>query len=274
MHVNTRCPIGHAATFICLCVLGLVAFPCFAQQPDPLPAVFQKKIQVTLQGATMDATLAALAKDNHINIVADGEPLLQKADINLDGTLREALDKVADLFDYNWTVSRAGVVLMTKRFKNPKERPQFNLPEMLGLTHDMITALTAIDYDRDPSHWQIRVKQMASTFTTEQLRALESGKTLRGSDLLPTQQGLLQNAVVSKAFAGALHLWEDLLPNLEAMPKSRLQARNRDNSNDGGTVTAPEYEYLYIFRRADGQLHALNFPKIEIGPTNGGLVTP
>jgi hypothetical protein len=243
-----------------------------AQQPAPLPPLFQQKIEVNLTGATMDAAFAAITQKTHLSIVADGAPARQKADVSLDGTVKGALDAVADAFDYTWTLTRSGVVVMAKRFKDPAERPQVNLPEMVGMTRDIIRALNIVDYDKDPSHWPVLVKEVAQSFTQQQLHVLDSGAKLHGSDLLPEQQRQLTRAILSKTFNSTLQMWEDLLPKLPPMPGSRIQARKTADAQAG--AKAHPYDYLYIFRRANEQLHVIELPRVNYETNAEKLVTP
>jgi len=272
MPVNSCLRAGNSALVVCATLLCLQYHPSLAQQPGRLADPFGRKIHVELTAAPMDSVFEALAKDTHVNIVADGEPLRRKADFKFDGSLRDALDKVGNTFDYTWTVSKGGVVLMTKQFTDPKERPQVNLPEMLEMTRNIIHALCSVDYDKDPANWMALVREMAQSFTPQQLGALELGKKLRGSDLLPQQQAEVQQASVANTFVSAFHLWDDLLPNLEGMPTSRLQARKLDEVRPD-SKTHP-YDYLYIYRRSNGQLHVSELTHIKAGFNAEILETP
>jgi hypothetical protein len=112
-----------------LLVYGLFSIPCHAQEAKDRPAFMDQKLQMTLTGVSMSEALEAVSKAAHISVVADGEPILKKADFKFDGTIHDAIDSMARAFDYSWTATRAGVVIMSKQFSEPSERPQVNLPE-------------------------------------------------------------------------------------------------------------------------------------------------
>jgi len=256
-----------------LLVYGLFSVPCRAQETKERPALPDQKLQMTLAGVSMSQTIEAVSKAAHISVAADGEPILKKADFKFDGTIHDAIDSIARAFDYSWTVTKAGVVIMSKQFSDTRERPQVSLPEMLEMTRNMISALTLVDYDRDSSQWQGMVKKVAETFTPEQLRVLNKDEKLHGSSLTAQQQDALRGAILTNTFASQLQVWEALLPNLENMQQSHLQSREADASNlPAGT--AKQRDYLYVYRGANGILSVLELQHIKYGSNNENLVTP
>ena len=272
MQTNIHCLNRVGTLLLSLFVLNLMAYPGLAQQSKPLPKYFAQKVQMRTGNQPMLAILDALTQETHVNILVDDEPLRQNADLIFNGTLREALDRVGNAFDYTWTVSKGGVVLMSKTFKNYDERPQVNLPEMLQMTRDILNALNLVQYDKDETHWPLILKQVAQSFTPEQAKVLNDGKKLRGSDLFPEQQQALQQAILSNTFLRPLHLWEELLPNLESMPGSRMQARKHDAvKSDRNT---PLFDYLYVFRGKDGRLHVFELPHLIYQNGNHQEATP
>jgi hypothetical protein len=218
----------------------------------------------------MDDMLASLTKQTHVNILVDGQPLLQKADIKLSGSLHDALDSIADAFDYTWSVSKGGAVLMSKRFMSQDERPQVNLAEMLEMTRNMVRALTLVDYDKDETHWPLLVTQVADSFTQQQRKVLESGERIHASDLQPQQKAALQQAILSNTFIKALRVWDGAIPNLENMERSKLQARKRDSVAPG----SPTHDYMYTYRGSDGQLHVIELQHSVYLNGNDKVVTP
>jgi hypothetical protein len=163
---------------------------------------------------------------------------------------------------------------MSKQFCEPSERPQVNLPEMVEMTRNMISALTLVDYDRDSSQWQGIVKKVAETFTPEQLRSLNNGDKLHGSSLTAQQQNGLRGAILTNTFANQLQLWEALLPNLENMGKSHLQSREADASNLPASAAAKQRDYLYVYRGANSIQSVLELRHIQYGSNNENLETP
>jgi hypothetical protein len=245
---------------------------CLAQKPPRDNAALSRAAQLSAKQTSMSDMLATLSASAHISILADGEPVLKKADVICAGTLREALDKVADTFDYTWSITKGGIVLLSKRFKSPDERPQVNLPETLELMRNVVRALQTVDYDPDPSHATTLVREALQSFTPQQTHDLESGVKLSGASLLPQQKALLTQAIATRTFAEALRMWEAALPTIENMPISRVEARKRIGTNADNA--APGYDYFCIYRRSGGRLESKELRHTKYTRNSETLATP
>jgi hypothetical protein len=262
------CPPPWSGTLILACSFLLsVLRPSLAQAAPTLPKAFEQHVKLDVVKMSMDDILEAITKQAHISILVDDEPMLKQADIAVDASLNDTLDKVADTFDYSWHVSKAGVVLMSKRFKNPNERPQMNMPEMLEMTRNIVRALTLVDYNRDEAQANEAVKRLFQTLTPVQMNALGAGTKLHGTDLAPDQRAAIEQAILTRTFAPPLKLWEDTISRLVNLKTSTLQARPR-------TPTPPTHDYFYQYLDADAKLHSFEIQHMVYGDNDGEIRTP
>ncbi|MCW3095089.1 MAG: hypothetical protein JWL77_707, partial [Chthonomonadaceae bacterium] len=140
-----------------------------SQETKPaLPAHFVEHVVAKFHQETLKQIIAALDKQSGLNILIDGEPLAPMADVECDGTLEEALNKIADAFDYNWKVGKGGIVLLNKRFRNRSDAPQASVAELTHLVQNMsgIFALTKVE--PDPSYGQTLLNKFAQSITEKQ----------------------------------------------------------------------------------------------------------
>jgi len=247
--------------------LGLISCPVLGQVTVPSPKAFEQKVQLQAVKMSLDDMLEVVTKQTQVSILVDDEPILENTSLTFDGSLHDTLDKVADSFDYTWRVSRAGVVLMSKRFKNPNERPQMNMPEMRDMAREIVRALTLVDYIRDEAQANEAVRRLFQSLTPAQHNALESGARVYGAELQPEQRATLQQAIFTRTFLPALKLWEDAIPRLENLQHSTLLARPR-------TPTPPTHDYFYRYRDADGKLHSFEIQHMVYGDNDGEVRTP
>ena len=225
-----------------------------------LPAVFVNALTFAGSNLTLDQALKTLTLATNLSVLVDGEPITLSASFNVNGTVKDSMDKISEAFDYSWRFSTTGVVIMSKRFTNRAERPQLNPIEMAGMCRDMIRALTIIDYDKDEGRWAQIVQEVAATLPANQVKALRSGEILHGSDLTNTQQLALERATLSNTFVRPLHIWESLLPRLEGMRLGQLGAQQREGHP--ASPGEPLYDYQYLFRVAGGLMNFFEIPHI------------
>src|SRR5579884_313347 len=227
MKLTTRMTGSRAVLRICF-TLGaalLCACPIFSQPSNLSPDWMAKPIALTVQRQSLSDITAILSAQLGLSIVADGEPLTRQADVELNGTAKEALDRVADIFDYTWMPLKSGVILMRKRFKNPDDYPQMNLEEMRQMAREIVAVLQALPFDPNPAHENAIITELFRSFTPAQVLLLRSGRVLRGSELSVQQLNLLQQAVLSSYFSEPCSAWTLLLAQLDSMPQSFLQMR-------------------------------------------------
>jgi hypothetical protein len=260
--------IGLAAgATLCLLFSAAVSVRAQAVNSDqaphlkPVPAFLKQPFQARLQNMPLEQILEMIRKTGGINIVVDGEPVRTKADFDLSGTLQDALDRVADTFDYNWTVTKSGVVLMTKRFKDPEEHPQANLPEMRQMAKDILDALSLATHDTDDQAWSKQLETLAHSFTPAQFQALHAGQRLHGSDLAPDQLSLLRQATWS-TFTYPRQVWEELSAKLDAMPDSYIEAKKR--SGPEAADGQPQYDCFHVERGRFGRWLITNLMHVTV----------
>ncbi len=261
-------------------LLLLCAFPlCFgvspvtAQETKPLPKAYEQKVQLRLGAVPLSAYVATIASSAHVNILVDGEPALLKADLDFDGSVKQAIYKLADVFDYTWTVAKSGCVLMSKRFKSLDERPQATLPEMTRMARDVVSALTSVDYDKDSNHWNQLIVQIGRSLTPAQYQLLTTKMGLHGSDLNPDQLHQLQQAMLFSTLNNQLQMWQTMLSNLVGMDASALSTRKHPVVP--GDIYNRIFDYIYSFHSLDGSEHSVSFPSIDYqSDATGHVVTP
>ena len=170
---------------------------------------------------------ALLATQTGRNILIDGEPALNSADLHFSGAAASALDKIADMFDYAWTVSKSGIVLMTKRFHNPASLPQTNAGELRQTAQEIVESLKILPSlpDRQLSEC---FGSLAATFTPAQAETLQNHGRLRTGDLLPSQQELARTAIYTHLLTQPLAKWQRLLEQLTNLPTAYLQIEETD----------------------------------------------
>jgi hypothetical protein len=260
---------------LALTLMALIFVNAAAAQSQtqlPLPPQFAMDVDTEFRSATIDEIARSVSDRCRVTIVLDGEPAATRANLRLNCSLKQALDTVADQFDYSWRYSRSGAVLFEKRYKDPKTRPQANLPEMQEMTRSIVRALSSESYDPDETHWPDMIRSVAQTFTAAQRTLLQTGGQLHGIDLLPAQQRALQQAILSNTFSHPLSAWSTSQQALDNMPKSYLMARSRDEVSP--QPGAPKFDYLFIYRTVGGSLSVSELPHIVYGSGDYKVVTP
>lgn len=222
--IGRLCGVGAFAIALVICTQM-----CSAQQLSivAVRAELENKM-VTIRGTKLSFAdaLAQVGKQTGRSGIADDQPHLQSAELDLHGTAVQALDRIADIFDYTWTVSKQGAILLTKRFRNQLEYPQVNLLEIRVIVQDALTAIKAIPSDseiRNIGDWSNQIYQ---EFTPEQKALLKTGIP-QSADILSSHQAQLVNeATLNTYFAGTIALWQALATQLAWIPRSFFQLRD------------------------------------------------
>lgn len=110
----------------------------------PPPDLTKRQVKCSFKALSFADAIAALSTNLALNILADDEPLLPQVTLNIDGSAKEALDKVSDAFDYSWKQKSSGIIVMVKRFHDAAEHPQYNLPELRRMAHDVAGIFKAV----------------------------------------------------------------------------------------------------------------------------------
>lgn len=207
-------------------VLNCCPFACAAQvtsQSKSLPNLEQPFGLHQKQGSFSDV-LRTLQSLGHVNVMVDGEPVLQKADLDSEGSLRDALNSIAEKFDYNWRVSRSGVILMTKRFKNLQEQPQMHPEEMRQMVKDVRKALHLAPVNDENGRPHPYLRQLLLSLSKEQYKAITGNQPFYARDLHQDQFQLLMTSVWQFQIPHAFQKWDTLARILEGLPASYLYA--------------------------------------------------
>jgi hypothetical protein len=190
----------------------------------------KRPIELVANHASLPEILNSLSERYGINIVADGLPLRKSADFDFHGTLAQALDSVAEAFDYTWSANKSGAILMNKRFRNRAERPQMNLLELRQTAKDELTALSWVQATKEHDEWVEMIRILAENMTPAQVEALRSGKRLNFGDLLPQQQELLTRIILTRGFGVPRGVWAQLLYELDNLEHSSLEVPETDGT--------------------------------------------
>lgn len=222
-------------------------------------------VEIKFKQSAMAAILRDLSQRYGVSVIADGVPLLQSADLEFRGSLREALDRIADTFDYTITIRKTGIVSMMKRFKNPEERPQVIPAEMRQTATDMLTILPVFPYDVDePPLWARMIRQLAPQLTPEQIDGMKQGKTLMIADLAPKFQQMMAEIIQLRAYGVTRSMWEQLYRQLDRFDSSILRARKRGvfTFADNGKSTA-SYAVMHETRSGGGAVTATTLGEFQ-----------
>jgi hypothetical protein len=211
-----------------LVCLSLAPLSALAQQNKATPksvAATDPWLDVPCMLELKDATFAdyldILQRDLNLTLIADGTPLQKSVSLALDSTLREALDKVADAFDYRWRVGKNRVILLTKRFHNEQEMPQFILPELKQSAFGVMRVLgmPSISFG---THWEHSLDVFARLLSPQQMEWLQTSQPLMGKQLTPKQRAILGDAVLSNLLSDPFALWFDFHQVLSDLDKAKL----------------------------------------------------
>ena len=227
-----------------------------------LPAVFQRDYTGNVKDMSFDVLIENFSRITKISVVADGEPVLAKSDFAFKGTTRQALDQIADTFDFDWTVTKSGIVLMTKRFTSPKDRPQVSLIETRQIIKDMSRALQTVPFDAEVGFMPQQMQNIYNTLTPLQIQALRDKQVIPAAQLLPGAFDAMKAAILSNAFGRPLRAWNRLSEDLDLLPASFLQAQERHDPN--GPVPH-YYEIMWNRRARNGGLTGGSFSTVGIG---------
>jgi len=227
------------------------------QKKIALPPHFSDNISGSFHSISLKQAIAVIDQLSGLNILIDGEPLKPSAEVNFDGTLEEALNRVADIFDYNWKVTKGGIVLFNKRFKNRDDAPQATLPEITHLVNNIAEIFALANVDPDQSQWVKHVKQMGALLTDEQWATLLSRKFILARDLTPEQFAHLRAAVMGNTFADHTKDWTELTERLRSL-KTTYLVGHRLPDDPANLGAAAQYAYEIVWHKRDGSLTSDN----------------
>ena len=189
-----------------------------------LPTIFSKtKVALKSSDASIAQMLDRLIPSrSSLNYVVEDLPSKTKGSLTFQGSLKDALDRVADLFDYTWRVRKGIFIVFEKRFDDPNEHPQLILPELLTIARGMNAVLTGIPYQSKSFFYSADIRAFYHSLTPEQVSRLERKESLAIGELSDVQSGLMLTALYSSAYHPLIHAWQDLELQLASMPASNL----------------------------------------------------
>ncbi len=193
-----------------------------AQQPVSTTSRLEQATHLLLKDGSFSAALDTIIQQTHVAIVAEGMPADKKVILDVKGSLREVLNRVAEEFDYTWREGSGGVILMNKRFKDSKSAPQTHLFEMRQVISNILTILQTLSPDTNGVDWPDLELSLANTFTDEQTQLLLKGDRLYASALSPSQLQRLRIIIGNATFGVECFRWKDLSRAFDAMQRSEL----------------------------------------------------
>ncbi len=210
-------------------------------------------IRIDAKHASLGDILQQLNARYGVNSVVDGRPIPAMTDVQFQGTLHDCLDRLATVFDYTWTRSKAGVILFSKSFRNPEDRPQLIPQELRESAKDMLRALPNVEEDTTHQLWGAVLVQLSRTFTPEQVALLRGGNRLPSPTLSPDQQQLVHRAILIRAYGVPRAYWERIFFQLDNLPTSRIVLRPPGGKPGPPDKSAGSWDVLYISRGKGGQ---------------------
>ncbi|MCW3054621.1 MAG: hypothetical protein JWN14_3791 [Chthonomonadales bacterium] len=221
------------ATGFLLCIISaFLLFPgaVHSQQTPSSPAsdLSKRSIKLSLKAQRFADVITTLSTKLGLNILADDEPLIQKVTLEFDGSVTDALDQVAEAFDYRWKQKSSGIIVMYKRFHNIAEHPQYNLPELRHMAREVAAIFKAVPGAApvDPhDDYTTCINRFFGVLTAPQVEMLRGGKMLHGSDLNAQQADAFQVAILRHMFSGQIMPWQELNIELDGLGASFFQVK-------------------------------------------------
>lgn len=208
--------------------------------------------KIELSQATFAECLQTLQREHKLTLLADGVPFKANASISSETTLREALDKVADAFDYRYRTSTNRVILLTKRLRDKHESPQIVLAEMQQVFTDMVRLLHQFPFDKD-GNWERSVDALLGSLSLQQLTLLRKPQPISGKQLTPPQRSLLQQAIFTNLLAEPFEVWRDLSLKLASWTRLKIVT---DEPLAGASLNASPRRYRIEIPASGGTLLA------------------
>ena len=181
------------------------------------------KIKADLPAGTLSLpqTLRRLHEQSKINIVVSGTPLLPDALIKETHTVEEALETLAEAFDYHWTMNKRGIVLLTKAFRKNGDYPQLDEKWIRHFAKENVTILEAAS--QGAAFWREEVVTLAKMLQPEQWLVLQSGQSLDSSTFTGAQLQQIQRAGLANRLFDEKQAFQQLSNFLSQIDKAKVQ---------------------------------------------------
>ena len=269
-----KCSIIRFLVLINICALMSTDGKHQAQSQE-LPGPLQTfHIDLHGTGITLSEVVKEISRLSGCKIIVNDHPNGGKTDINFVGTLPKVLKSISDKFGYQYNVTRTGVVLFTKRYKDPDDYPNLPWQEISRMAQDMAIATTSIYISPELARGSDIISDFKATLTPAQLDQFKGEAPVYVKQLSKDQQSLVQEHVTRSLLLVGGEAWGYMAMNFDALPKSsvRLGLKKSESpvENNNGQVGTPpsevndEYELFMTFTTRDGLVICLPF-----GPISG-----
>ena len=178
----------------------------------------------------MQQALEQLAIQAGVSILADGEPEQKshRFEKQLEASCKaeDALTQIAEAFNYSWSVSKSGFVLMRKRFTDEHERPEV-VPDELSASIQVIFGFLRPFYTPQPGVSMTNTfRRLTADLSPDERNLLNSGDGLPLSVLNPSLREQAMHLICMNELNSMSLRLEGLNKILAALPGSRLMTNN------------------------------------------------
>ena len=185
--------------------------------------ISNKKLAISHAQISFENLLSEVTDQAGINIFVEDTPRFDVLPVQYSGSLNKGLDYIAEKFDYEWSISKNGSILLTKKFKRKDEFPQMNLAESKQLSLEMQTVLSIMPFRRDSiDDFAHRMRVFYRSLNQNQVDSLAKGNRLQWDDLDDTQKIYLDKSLKSIYFYDIWRSWGIYDRSLRLLPKSEL----------------------------------------------------
>lgn len=168
--------------------------------------------------------LAAFARESGVSLLVDSGFGSGKTSVSASGSTRDVIKELSARLDCRYSIERAGIVTLVRRFSRAGEFPQANTLELRKAASDAIRALQLLSYRAgDDRVWGPMLIALGASLSSEQLAALKGGHKLESGVLSTSQKVMLQQAIITRVFGGVRANWELFTRQLSDLPRSTLR---------------------------------------------------
>jgi hypothetical protein len=165
------------------------------------------------------APILSLAQPGELAIVVDHGTRVPRKVTEQGGTRAERLERIAALLDYSVEWHGPRMAVLRKRFEDPRERPQFVLPELQSIARQ---ALSGLPSGPSIGDWGGRIRTLAASLSAEQMRSIKVGRHLTFADLNARQRALLRDTILSRTSGARSAQWQQYRDLLDRVDQSAI----------------------------------------------------
>jgi hypothetical protein len=196
----------------------------FAGQDRQRPSLESSQVVISRSKTTLADALKSLADQTGRNIIADDLPRRGAQEIEVRGTVRAALDEIGRRFDYTWEETKAGDIVLYKRFEDPAEHPQISRAAAFETVRAFLQVLNSLGVRPAPSGMNSELQSLYQTLTPQQLQQIANDKPLFVRDLSLAQQQAVTRALIHQGFCMVPIYCEALASKLKGIEFSCIVA--------------------------------------------------